>query len=425
MPQGAAHSRKLKRRSSPAQNRPPKGGRVHALTITDNAGGNPSISAELLGIEVNNLGIEPLVHFACKDKNRNQIEGLLHGLERASVRNLLVLTGDYNYSGYRGPAQPVFDMDASQLLEFITALNQGLEVPTFRGTTTLAPTHFVAGAVVSPFKATEAELMGQYYKLQKKLTSGAQFIVTQLGYDARKFHEVILQMKRLGFEHVPVVGNVYVLGRGPARLMNRNGLPGCVVTDELMSLLEDESKESDKGKAKRLDRAAKMVAFMKGMGFAGAHIGGHGLKYEDVLYIIDRGEELAANWHDVLPEFDFPQPNGWYYFEQGSRDRPEYRHARRSVQGQTARATGLSWFSPVAQHGVRKRGSAPQTDGRPFPGYRGNKIRARLYAVGAHWQRDQQRVHALWRLRARRRRVHVPDESMPQGAAQWALRGQL
>jgi methylenetetrahydrofolate reductase (NADPH) len=292
-----------------------KSDKIHAFTITDNAGGNPSISAELLGIEVNNLGIEPLVHFACKDKNRNQIEALLHGLERASVRNLLVLTGDYNYSGYRGPAQPVFDMDASQLLDFITALNQGLEVPTFRGTTTLAPTHFVAGAVVSPFKATEAELVGQYYKLQKKLDAGAQFIITQLGYDARKFHEVILTMKRLGFGHVPVVGNVYVLSRGPARLMNRNGLPGCVVTDELMSLLNQEAKESDKGKAKRLDRAAKMVAFMKGMGFAGAHIGGHGLKYEDVLYIIERGEELAANWHDVLPEFDFPQPNGWYYFE--------------------------------------------------------------------------------------------------------------
>jgi methylenetetrahydrofolate reductase (NADPH) len=294
-------------------------GKIHALTITDNAGGNPSISAELLGIEVNNLGIEPLVHFACKDKNRNQIESLLYGLERASVRNLLVLTGDYNYTGYRGPGQPVFDMDASQLVEFITALNQGLQVPTPRGSTTLSATHFYAGAVVSPFKATEAEVMGQYYKLQKKLQAGAQFIVTQLGYDARKFHEALTIVKRLGFEHIPVVGNVYVLARGPARLMNANGLPGCVVNDELYALLSEEAKESDKGKGKRLDRAAKMFAMMKGMGFAGAHIGGHGLKYDDVMYIVEKGKELAPNWQDLVHEFDYPQPDGWYYFEQDTK----------------------------------------------------------------------------------------------------------
>src|SRR5512138_3299739 len=40
-----------------------KGGKVQALTITDNPGGNPAISAEMLGAEVNKLGIEPLVHF--------------------------------------------------------------------------------------------------------------------------------------------------------------------------------------------------------------------------------------------------------------------------------------------------------------------------------------------------------------------------
>jgi methylenetetrahydrofolate reductase (NADPH) len=292
-----------------------KGGNVHAITITDNAGGNPAISAEMLAVEVNRLGIEPMVHLTCKDKNRNQIEALLYGLERASVHNLLVLTGDYNYAGYGGPAGPVFDLDSTQLLDLITDLNGGLEVPTFRGTIQLAPTHFVAGAVVSPFKAMEAELMGQYYKLKKKLAAGAEFIVTQLGYDARKFHEVLLMMKHLGFGDVPVIGNVYVLARGAARLMNRHGLPGCVVTDELMSVLDEESKAADKGKAKRLERAAKMYAFMRGMGFAGVHIGGHELRYGDVEFIIERGEELAPNWHDFLPEFDYPQPNGWHYFE--------------------------------------------------------------------------------------------------------------
>ncbi|MBC7259098.1 MAG: methylenetetrahydrofolate reductase C-terminal domain-containing protein [Chloroflexi bacterium] len=292
-----------------------KGGKVHALTLTDNPGGNPAISAEFLGAEVNRLGIEPLVHFTCKDKNRNELEALLHGLERAGVRNLLVMTGDYTYSGYRGRAKPVFDLDPVQLLELIGEMNKGLEVQGPRGVTTLAPSHFFAGAVVSPFKALESEQMGQYYKLKKKLQAGAQFIATQLGYDARKFHEALLMVKHLGFEHIPVIGNVYVLSRPVGRLMNQNGVPGCVVTDRLLAILDEEAADKTKAKERRLERAAKMYAFMKGMGFAGVHIGGHGLSYEDVEFIIARGEELAPNWLDYIHEFDFPQPNGWYYFE--------------------------------------------------------------------------------------------------------------
>ena len=292
-----------------------QGAKVHAVTMTDNPSGNPAIAVEMLAAELSRLGIEVIVHFTCKDKSRNQLEALLYGLERAAVRNLLALTGDYPSTGHEGRSMPVFDLDATQLLGLIARLNAGLEFPGLRGQVKLAPAHLVAGAAVSPFKATEAELMGQYYKLGKKLRAGAQFIVTQLGYDARKFHEVLMMVRRLGFEHVPVVGNLYVLSYSAAKLMNQNKLPGCVVTDELLALLAQEAEEPDRGKSKRLLRAAKMYAWLKEMGFAGVHIGGHGLRYRDVEWIVDRGEELAPDWRRFLPEFDFPQPDGWYIFE--------------------------------------------------------------------------------------------------------------
>ena len=104
-------------------------GRIHALTITDNPGGDPALSAEMLGAEICRMGIEPLVHLTCKDKNRNQLESLLYGLERADVRNLLVMTGDYPKSGYGGAPKPVFDLDPVTLLGLISELNKGREVP--------------------------------------------------------------------------------------------------------------------------------------------------------------------------------------------------------------------------------------------------------------------------------------------------------
>ena len=311
-------------------------GRVHALTITDNPGGAPALSAEMLGAEICRMGIEPLVHLTCKDKNRNQLESLLYGLERAGVRNLLVMTGDCPNSGYGGAPKPVFDLDPVTLLGLITELNNGREVPKPGGKFTLKPTNFFAGVAASPFKALEAEQMGQYYKLKKKLAAGAQFVVSQLGFDARKMHELLQAIKLLGFENIPVVGNIYLLPLGAAKLMNSNGLPGCVVPDKLLNDIKAEAAGEGKGKAKRLERAAKMYALLKGMGYAGAHISGHGMCFDDLEQVIGHGEELVANWPELVREFDYPQKDGWYLFE---RD-PE---------------TGLNTETPV----VREERSSP------------------------------------------------------------------
>ncbi len=290
-------------------------GKIHAISVTDNPGGNPALSTGMLCTEIKRLGIEPLVHLACRDKNRNEMESTLHGLAAAGVRNLLILTGDYPSSeGFTGRPKPVFDIDAVQTLQLVTALNGGLPHPVSRRKTALTPTDFFAGACVSPFKITEAELLGQYYKLKKKIEAGAAFIITQVGYDARKMHEV-LQWLRLNGYRIPVMANIYVLPLGAARLMNSNQIPGCVVTDKLVAELAAEAKAEDKGRQARLLRAAKMYALAKGMGFAGAHIGGHGITYEQASFIITKGEELAPGWQELVAEFDYPQERGFYFFQ--------------------------------------------------------------------------------------------------------------
>ncbi len=290
------------------------GGKIHALTLTDNPGGTPAMSADFMGYEILKLGIEPLVHFTSKDKNRNQMESQLYALDRAGVRNLMVMSGDYPASGFQGRPAPVFDLDPLHTLQLISDMNRGLTYPGIKGNVTHQTSDFFPGAVVSPFKATEAEQMVQYYKLKKKIAAGAQFVVTQLGYDARKFHEVLLFMKQNGF-NIPLVGNIYILPFGAAKMMNRNDLPGSVVTDKLLADIDRERNDPDKGEGARILRAARMYAIMKGMGFDGVHIGGHNIKYEQVEAIIRQGEELAPRWNELIRYFDYPIPGGFYYFE--------------------------------------------------------------------------------------------------------------
>ena len=248
---------------------------MDALTITDNPGGHAALSAEMLAAEITRLGMEPLVHVTCKDKNRNQLESLLYGLERAGVGNLMVMTGDYPKSGYQGAPKPVFDLDPVTLLGLISSLNQGAEIPTPKGSIKLGLMHFFAGVVASPFKARESEQMGQYFKLHKKLQAGARFVVSQIGFDARKFHELLQVVKLLGFADVPVIGNIYVLPASAARLMNDHGLPGCVVRDRLLAEIEKEAESADKGKRSASGASGQNVRDYKRDGFRGDTYFGH------------------------------------------------------------------------------------------------------------------------------------------------------
>lgn len=293
-----------------------RGGLIDALSITDNPGGHPTLAPDVIGGEILRLGIDPIIHFTCKDKNRNQIESILYALDRIGIQNLLVMTGDYPLYGFQGKAKPVYDLDSVHLIRLISRMNQGLDIDERApgGGVSGPPLHAVKGCAVSPFKLLESETMAQYYKLLKKVQEGADFIITQVGYDARKLDELLRFMRVSGID-TPILGNVYILNLPVARAMNRKVVPGCVVTDKLLAECEEESLAADKGKAARLMRAARMIALLRGIGYDGVHIGGPNLRYEDIEWVIGTAHDLYADWQSLVPQFDYPQEGGFYLWK--------------------------------------------------------------------------------------------------------------
>ncbi len=291
-------------------------GRFQAVSITENAGGYPALSPEVLGSEIRAMGLDAIIHLSCKDKNRNQIESLLFSWDRQELRNLLVIAGDYPKEGFRGFPKPVFDLDTVQVLDLLTCMNNGLDLSAdtaAAGKPSFAPSSFLKGVAVSPFKLTEAEQLMQYCKLHRKIDAGADFIITQLGYDGRKFEELLLYMKQNNL-HVPVLGNVFVPSMVVAGLMHKGRIPGCVIGDTLYERMVNEARQPDKGKRARLQRAARLLAVQKGLGYSGAHIGGPGLSYEDIQFLLEQAEGFGADWQSCLDELSFwPEP-GFYYF---------------------------------------------------------------------------------------------------------------
>jgi methylenetetrahydrofolate reductase (NADPH) len=296
---------------------------IDALSVTDNAGGHAMASPEILARTIATAGGRPIVHVACRDRNRNELLSLGWRLASEGLDSILCVSGDYPVEGYGGVARPVFDLDSVGLLEMYR--REGLIAPD------TGPGGLFPGAVVNPHKRFEREVIPQYLKLELKVRTGARFVIPQVGYDAWKQDELLRVLRMRGLE-VPVLANVFKLSRTTARIFNSGRIPGVTVTDDLLAVCEREAASPDKGRAFFLELAARQVAIARGLGYAGAYLGGvH--RAEDVARI----RELVASygsddWSDFARAIRYGWPDEFHMLagdpETGlSSDRLEPRYA--------------------------------------------------------------------------------------------------
>jgi methylenetetrahydrofolate reductase (NADPH) len=294
-----------------------KDGRIKALSITDNPGGHPALAPTALGLDIQSLGIEPLIHFSLKDKNRNMAESQLFECHRHGLLNLLILGGDFPRYGFHGQALPVFDLDSPQLLALIERLRQTLplekEAP--GGIMPLPPMDFLAGCVVSPFKTTEAEQIFQYAKLLTKISAGARFVISQLGFDMNKYQELVSFCRQNAIT-VPLIASVFIPSIKVAGIMCRGQVPGVIFPESLLQRMQKEEQSQDRGEEARLLRGAGMVAVLQQMGYSGVHLGGNNLDFSKIAFLLDQAQQLTetADFQELRQEVDFPTPSTWYMF---------------------------------------------------------------------------------------------------------------
>jgi methylenetetrahydrofolate reductase (NADPH) len=273
-------------------------GRISAVSITDNPGGNPALSPDVIGHELFQVGMDVVVHFTCRDANRVGMESRALQLALMGLKNILALTGDYTSKGFAGRGAPVFDLDSVTLLVMLRMLDARMQAAG-------DPDGFFAGCAVSPFKSRRGEAIAQYGKLCRKAAAGARFVITQLGYDAGQFRELLDMQRRMGID-LPAIGTVYYLTPGSARLMNSGQVPGAVVTDELLRQVTSEWQDKTHGRTMAVERAARLGAVLKGLGYRGIHIAGVHRSFELAGRILDRMATIEGRWREFLPEFADP-----------------------------------------------------------------------------------------------------------------------
>ncbi len=288
--------------------------RIAAISITDNAGGHSRVSPATLAAEFVARGQETIVHVACRDRNRGALESLGYELASRGMSNVLALTGDYPVEGYAGLSKPIFDIDSVGLLRMYADLETELAgralVPgarPFDG--------FFLGCAVNNHKRHEREVMPQYLKLAAKVRNGADFVISQVGYDARKQDELLRYMRLHGLA-VPAIANAYVLSLPVARAFHDGRVPGCTVTDELFAIVEREAASPDKGRAFVLEFAARQVAVARGLGYAGIYLSGHRNAAEIDTILRTADGYGADGWRTLAREMRFPLPGEFHYLEE-------------------------------------------------------------------------------------------------------------
>src|SRR5262245_34137643 len=107
-------------------------GLADAVNVTDGASARAHLCAPIAAVLRARAGVEPILQFTCRDRNRIALQADLMGAAACGVRNLLCLTGDDPKAGDQPQAKAVFDVDSTTLTAMARDLRDKGELPSGR-----------------------------------------------------------------------------------------------------------------------------------------------------------------------------------------------------------------------------------------------------------------------------------------------------
>ena len=196
-----------------------------ALTLADNSLAVTRMSNLALGALVKErTGIRPLVHIACRDRNLIGTQSHMMGLDALGIDHVLAVTGDPARFGDLPDSSSVYDLTSFQMIRMIKQLNEGTA---FSGKPLKQRARFVVGAAFNP---NVKHLDKAVQRLEKKIQSGADYIMTQPVYDAELISRIADATAHL---NVPLFLGVMPLASGRNAEYLHNEVPGIQLSDEV------------------------------------------------------------------------------------------------------------------------------------------------------------------------------------------------
>lgn len=176
---------------------------VDAINVPDSPRASARMSAQSLCVQIQqNVGIETILHYTCRDRNVLSIQSDLLGASSIGLKNILCLTGDPPKMGNYPDATAVFDVDAIGLVNIVRNLNCGLDI----GKNSIGEsTGFTVAVAANPgVPDIEQEVRRFAYKVE----AGAEYAITQPVFDMRLLESFL---KRIEQFRIPVIAGIWPL----------------------------------------------------------------------------------------------------------------------------------------------------------------------------------------------------------------------
>jgi methylenetetrahydrofolate reductase (NADPH) len=209
---------------------------VTAINFTDGSSAIPRMSGAACCTVAVSLGAEPVMQISARDNTRNSVQSLAIGANAMGVRNILCLSGDSPRVGPRPRGNlNIIDVDSVQMLWMLRRMRDegiyldGREIKNRPG--------LFLGAAAAPF-AQDAAF--QVIRDRKKINAGAQFLQTNLVFDADSLDPWLAELDRGG-----LLDRIFILvGVSPLKSLNlarylNDNIPGVRIPDTIMKRLAD------------------------------------------------------------------------------------------------------------------------------------------------------------------------------------------
>ncbi|MDY0165063.1 MAG: bifunctional homocysteine S-methyltransferase/methylenetetrahydrofolate reductase [Thermoguttaceae bacterium] len=224
---------------------------IDAVNIPDGPRASSRISPLVAAAQVlAEAGIEPILHFCCRDRNLIGMQADLLGCAACGVRNLLFVTGDPPKVGNYPFASGVFDTDSIGMVAVQARLNRGVDLG---GQAIDPPTAAVIGVGLDP---TSLDRANELKRFAEKVEAGAEFAITQPVFDPGALLAMLDEVERHG---IPILAGIWPLASYRNALFMHNEVPGVEIPAHILERMASRESREDQLK-EGVDIARESVA---------------------------------------------------------------------------------------------------------------------------------------------------------------------